>query len=95
MFNFGYLPKASKAITTLAESSRLALTKTLGLLSEKSLLTAICYPGHEQGKIETTAVEMVLSGLSTAEFTVEHYAAKSTRDEAPRMYVVSRKLNDK
>jgi len=56
MFNFGYLPQADKSITTLTTTSLQALKSAFDLLSKDGILSLLCYPGHEEGRKETTAI---------------------------------------
>lgn len=95
MFNFGYLPHGDKTISTVRDTSLIALEKTFALLSTKSMVTALCYPGHTAGKVETQAIESYLSQLPITEFSIEHRAAKSKQEHAPRLYIIRRNLPSK
>ena len=87
MFNFGYLPYANKSITTLAETSVDALQSALKLLSGDGIITLLCYPGHEQGEIETKAIQRTLNDLDNGFLVTEHLAIL-TSPKAPILYVI-------
>jgi len=91
MFNFGYLPKADKMITTNAATSVLALQAALGKLSADGLLSLICYPGHEQGHIETRAIEQWLAGLDNQTVSIQQHLSRKPTDTTPILYLVKLK----
>jgi hypothetical protein len=64
MFNFGYLPRGDKSITTNAQSSIAALTAASQATAPKGLISLLCYPGHALGREETTAIEHWLTTLN-------------------------------
>ncbi len=86
MFNLGYLPKSDKRITTLAHSSVEAIELSLDALTKKGLLTVLCYPGHEQGKIETQAVQQLLNNKGG--IMVDEHLASTPSAISPILYVV-------
>ncbi len=92
MFNFGYLPKTDKKITTLATSSVSAIEAALALLSEHGLITLLCYPGHAQGAIETKAVQQTLSQLSGA-YSIDEHLDDIPNAHAPILYTVKHRVN--
>lgn len=53
IFNFGYLPHGDETITTMLDTSKLAVAKALKLLHKHGLLVLVVYPGHEQGQKES------------------------------------------
>jgi len=57
MFNLGYLPGADHEVTTKTETSLRALEEAVGLLEKGGLLSVMCYPGHEEGLVESEAVK--------------------------------------
>lgn len=71
IFNFGYDPKGSHAITTQASSSLLAVQKTISLLKHKGKLALVMYP-HEEGNKEALEIEKYLydqNGIHVYKFT--------------------------
>ena len=53
IFNFGYLPQGEKVVTTLLDTSKVAVEKALRYLRKKGLLILVIYPGHEEGHKES------------------------------------------
>ncbi len=92
MFNFGYLPKGDKSITTLKEHSVTALEVALSNLANSGIICLICYPGHAQGAIETEAISNWLSALE-APWQVQQYLSKSPKPEAPVLYTITSALS--
>lgn len=70
MFNLGYLPKSSHKITTKAETTLIAVEKSLKLLDENGVVLIVIYYGHENGKIEREALEKFTSSLNQKEYNV-------------------------
>lgn len=86
MFNFGYLPNSDKSVTTLADTSLVAIQAALELLSPQGIMTLLCYPGHEEGRIETLAIKNWLTQQKQWSFyTVK---AKSSNPNAPVLYTL-------
>ena len=90
MFNFGYLPKADKQLTTQSETSLQAINTALNKLSATGLISLMCYPGHPAGAVETSNIKAHLQTLSR-DWHVETHLAKSPKPTAPILFLVSRK----
>ena len=88
MFNFGYLPKADKHITTMAETSLKALSASLEILNNDGLLCFICYPGHPEGKIETLAIVDWVSSLEKSKYDVTETHSRNHSVSTPILYTV-------
>lgn len=86
IFNFGYLPKGDKTITTNAASSLLAVQETLDLLTANGILCLCFYPGHEEGKKE---MQLLLDYLYTQNVLLSHY--ETLQEHAPQLYIVSKR----
>lgn len=82
MFNLGYLPGASKHITTRAETSVEALGQTLSTLSKTGIITILCYPGHPQGLEEAEAVNLWLQEIEQ-EWTVQKILSVGANESTP------------
>jgi len=89
MFNFGYLPKADKSLTTKSSTSIKALTTSLNKLSKTGLISLMCYPGHAEGAIETEKIKQQLDSLG-CDWQVENHLAKSPKPTAPTLYIITR-----
>ena len=87
MFNFGYLPKADKNITTRADTSLTAINSAIKLLGDDGLISLLCYPGHEQGNIETKAIQQAL-GTLTSNMIIEQHLSQQPNDQAPILYIL-------
>lgn len=70
MFNFGYLPHGDPAITTMIETSAVAVRKALNLLEKNGILVMVIYPGHSQGKLEQQFFDKWSEQLHTREYVV-------------------------
>ncbi|MBF8262368.1 MAG: putative rRNA methylase [Parachlamydiales bacterium] len=56
VYNLGYLPGADKKITTQTETTLSSLKIAASLLAQDGALSITCYPGHEEGAREETAI---------------------------------------
>ena len=70
IFNLGYLPGENHQMTTKEETTLKALRDALDLLEVKGRLIVVCYPGHDEGKIESEAVDRFVSCLSAHDYHV-------------------------
>ena len=88
-FNFGYLPGGDKGIVTRRETTVAALNAALGLLRPGGLISAMCYRGHEEGALETAAIESWANEIAEREGTsVAWRDAPANRVAAPRLLTV-------
>jgi len=87
MFNFGYLPKADKNLTTKTDTSLKALQIGLNNLNKAGLISLMCYPGHPEGVVETKAIIKWLNELGDR-FTIERHLSKSPSQSAPILYLI-------
>ena len=90
MFNFGYLPKGDKNITTDAKNSVKAIYAATRLLDKNGLISLMCYPGHLSGAIETEAIRKCFAKLGD-NWTIETHLAISPKPTAPILYMLKRK----
>lgn len=70
MFNLGYLPGGDKSITTLRETTLLAVDAAIDLLEEDGGLLIAVYPGHAEGAVEGQLINEKLSLLDRKVFCV-------------------------
>lgn len=91
VFNFGYLPRGDKRITTLPETSIQAVASALKLLEIGGILVAVIYHGHEIGKLEKTALMDYFSQLSTQQYRVVQYGFVN-RPHCPPFLVAVEKI---
>ncbi|KAF8408780.1 hypothetical protein HHK36_004849 [Tetracentron sinense] len=63
-FNLGYLPGGDKAVTTVSETTLLALQAASRILGPGGLISIMVYVGHPGGREEFETVQDFASGLS-------------------------------
>lgn len=90
MFNLGYLPGADKAVVTRTSSTIVALGAALKQLRPEGIMTVMCYPGHEEGALESDEVEQWLSGLERKHWRVFSYKMLNGVNAPPFLVVVQR-----
>lgn len=61
VFNLGYLPGSDKKITTLHETTRVAVEKAINMLAPDGILLIAVYPGHEEGTVEGNMLAEMLA----------------------------------
>ena len=87
IFNFGYLPKGDKNITTMKETSLQAVQNVLDILHPQGLLCLCFYPGHEEGAKEKDYVLDYL--LKQEQLLLSHY--HTLQPYAPELYLLSKR----
>lgn len=70
IFNFGYLPSGDHSITTIGESSLIALKKAIELLNPGGQLYLVVYIGHDEGKKESLLIKEYVSNLNHINYNV-------------------------
>ncbi|HIG85146.1 MAG TPA: methyltransferase domain-containing protein [Verrucomicrobia bacterium] len=90
MFNLGYLPGGDHSITTLKGTTLTALRKALECLRDGGFLTALCYPGHDEGLEESVEVLTFLESLDQAHFLTKNYRDASIPDNVPFLVSVQK-----
>lgn len=72
IFNLGYLPKTDKTITTKSETTIKTLTSLLNKMNNypNLLIVLVIYPGHEEGKKESFAIESLLKNYANNLFGI-------------------------
>ena len=89
MFNLGYLPGASKDITTQTETTLIALEQAIANLKTHGLITLVLYPGHTEGAKEAQPVRSYAQQLGQ-DYAVTHYKRLNTQRPAPELLVIER-----
>ena len=89
MFNLGYLPGGSKAITTRAETTIAGLGQALARLEIGGLVTLVLYPGHPEGAEESAAVRAHVERL-TRDFAVTRYSRINALRPPPELLAIER-----
>ncbi|NLZ74910.1 MAG: methyltransferase domain-containing protein [Erysipelotrichia bacterium] len=91
VFNFGYLPKSDKTITTNAESSLEALKKALELLKVNGLISMTLYHGHRSGVIEREKILDYVNKLDYNEYYVLYVKPFNQKNNPPEIVLITRK----
>ena len=91
MYNLGYLPKGDKNITTKADGTLKSLQSVIKSLAPHGIITIICYPGHEEGLIESKAVETYLRSLNQKEYDVIKYDFINQINNPPFLLAIRRR----
>lgn len=90
IFNLGYLPGGNHEISTKAETTIIALEKSLKLLKENGLLLVTTYIGHNEGKIEDANVIKYFSNLDQKKFNVLKFEFINQVNNPPILYGVEK-----
>ncbi|MDO5039957.1 class I SAM-dependent methyltransferase [Clostridium sp.] len=91
MYNLGFLPGASKDITTLHETSLLSIKIGLKLLNSNGIMSICIYTGHDEGKKEKTCILDYLENLPKNEFGVMIHKYLNRSKTAPMLVIVEKK----
>lgn len=70
IFNFGYCPGGNEDITTMANTSLMAVKKALSLLKVKGRMVLVMYP-HDKGLLEATVIEEYLGEVDHNKYYIE------------------------
>ncbi len=74
VFNLGYLPGGDKSITTMTDTSLHAIKVSLELVAPGGFLSITCYPGHQEGEVEESAILTFLKTLSPKEWHLSSHS---------------------
>lgn len=90
MFNLGWLPGAEHGVTTLRETTLMAVEAALGLLKKDGLLTICIYPGHEEGQRELDALMAWAAQLDAKKYDALVKTYVNQPNHPPRLLAVRR-----
>lgn len=68
VFNLGYLPGSDKKITTLHQTTRVAVEKAINMLAPDGILLIAVYPGHDEGTVEGNMLAEMLAGYNRRKY---------------------------
>jgi hypothetical protein len=63
MYNLGYLPGSDKKLTTMADSTLSSLEALMPWIIPGGGISLMVYPGHENGRFESQALQFWLQGI--------------------------------
>ena len=90
MFNLGYLPGGSHAITTQASDTLLAVQNVLPQLSLNGMITIVAYPGHPAGREERMLLQEFLHSLPQQEYAASSYMILNQVNTPPVLYMIEK-----
>ena len=90
IFNLGWLPGGDHTITTLWETTKEAVSKSLDLLLPGGVLVICAYPGHSEGDRERRELSGLLSFLSNKTYNVLHQVFLNAGAGAPECFVIQK-----
>ena len=91
MFNLGFLPNSDSYICTKPETTIPALKSAINILRESGMLTVLCYPGTEEGRMETDEVIKWLNKLDKNELEISEHLSEKPDETTPVLYVVEKR----
>ena len=90
VFNLGYLPGEDKSITTLRETTLVAVESALELLNDDGIILIAVYPGHAEGEIEGKLLTEMLSKLERKKICVSRFTIINS-PTSPYFFAVEKK----
>ncbi len=72
IFNLGYLPQYSHEITTLLETTKIAIKKIVDMMSTAVFI--VVYPGHNEGFKESQWIDEFACSLNSKQFNVSQFS---------------------
>ncbi|MDI6706364.1 MAG: class I SAM-dependent methyltransferase [Bacillota bacterium] len=91
MFNLGYLPGGNHEIKTKADTTIIALEKSLDLLLPGGLITIASYTGHPGGEEEKNVLKQYVTNLSSSMYKCVAIEALNQGNSPPVLFVVEKK----
>lgn len=88
IYNLGYLPGGDKSITTQVNTVIESLECALQYLKIKSVMSIVCYPGHESGKIELDGILQWARKLNQKTYTVTHHQFINQVNHPPELIII-------
>ncbi|MGL4763188.1 MAG: tRNA (mnm(5)s(2)U34)-methyltransferase [Sarcina sp.] len=91
VYNLGYLPGASKYITTKMDSTIRSIESGLELLKANGIMFIVMYPGHEEGAREKDSILKLAKSLNTKHFGVLYQEFINRPNNPPCLLVIEKK----
>lgn len=88
IFNFGYCPNSESDITTLPDTSLLAVKHALNILKHKGRMVLVMYP-HNQGRKEAELIENHLKQVDHHLFYIEK-SYQLNQDNSPYLLKIEK-----
>ena len=90
VFNLGWLPGGDKAVTTLLDTTKQAVSYALSLLRPLGICLICCYPGHQEGDREREYLMDMLAKLPPQQYNVLWHKFLNAGSGAPECFVIQR-----
>lgn len=90
VFNLGYLPGSDKTVTTLRETTRVAVEKAISLLDTDGILIIAVYPGHDEGTAEGDMLAQMLSQYNRRKYCCSCFKILNS-PTSPFFYIIESK----
>lgn len=90
VYNLGYLPGGSKALTTTVSSTLSSLQQAMMLVKPGGCVSLTAYPGHAEGKIEEQALLKFVAEINPWSWNCCHHVW-CNRKEAPSLLVLQKR----
>jgi len=91
VYNLGYLPGASKSLTTEAETTINSLQAATKLIMPGGAISITCYPGHEQGVVEEASVTAFCRELNPKGWSCSRQQWIN-REKAPVLFFIQKSV---
>ena len=92
LFNLGFLPNGDKSITTLKDSTLTSIKNLVSRFDENPNMHIfiVCYPGHNEGFLESEALLTYTKTLDSKKFLVTTYIPTNQKN-APFLITINKK----
>ena len=90
MFNLGYLPKGDKSITTKSSSTINSIDAILKRLAVNGIVSVVCYPGHQEGYIESKELLEYLREINQKDYDIIRYDFINQINNPPFALIIER-----
>lgn len=87
VYNLGYLPGGNKSLTTNLETTLTSIKKALTLMKIDGMISVTCYPGHEEGQKEESALIDFVRHLDPKKYQCE-YTSWINRPNSPTLLII-------
>lgn len=90
VYNLGYLPGGDHGIHTMTETTLQSLSNACSLVAVEGCISIMCYPGHSEGKRESSAVLEWVLALPDQQWNLSHHQWP-LRQNAPFLLFLQKK----
>lgn len=94
IYNLGYLPGFDKEYTTQASSTLISLQQGLKLLKKNAKMIITIYIGHDNGKVESSAIEEFVTTLNKYDFDVLKHQLINKDNYPPYIIEITKKTEN-